>query len=313
LNQSESVIKAEKLYKQFGKTIAVNDVSFEVKEGEIFGFLGPNGAGKTTTARILCGVLKPDKGRVEILGYDIVKNPYEAKAMLGVSPQMTRPYIDLTVWQNLMFIGELYSVPKHIREERGIELLKQFKLYEARDKPAKSLSGGMIKRLNLCMALINDAPILLLDEPAAGLDVQSRKIIHETIIKLNRERKVTVFLTTHDLNEANEICSRVGIINKGRIVALDRPQQLRAKIKKSHSVIVSFDRDIEDKELRKIPNVTNITRRGDKIKLYTNDAGELAVNITEYAKKHGIKIISIETALPTLEDVFLQLTTEKEK
>ncbi|MHA1754198.1 MAG: ATP-binding cassette domain-containing protein [Candidatus Odinarchaeia archaeon] len=305
---NEAVIKAENLYKQFGKTIAVNDVSFEVKKGEIFGFLGPNSAGKTTTARILCGVLKPDKGKAEIMSYDIARDSYKAKNLLGVSPQMTLPYIDLTVWQNLMFMGELYDVPKRTRERRGTELLKQFKLYEVKDKPAKSLSGGMIKRLNLCMALINDAPILLLDEPTAGLDVQSRKIIHDIIIKLNRERHVTVFLTTHDLNEANEICDRVCIINKGKIAALDRPQQLRARIRKSQSVIISFNRNTPEEKLKRIPGVTNVMRSGDKIKLYTNDTGELAMNLIEYAKKNGLKIISIETALPTLEDVFLQLT-----
>ncbi|MFX1452153.1 MAG: ABC transporter ATP-binding protein, partial [Promethearchaeota archaeon] len=191
---------------------AVDDISFEVKKGEIFGFLGPNGAGKTTTIRMMTGVLKPTKGNVSIFGHDVWKNQILVKQITGNVPEEANVYFDLTGLQNLMFIGEIYGVPKKTRLKRAESLLKKFELYEKRNLKAMKYSKGMKQRLLLCMALMSKPEILFLDEPTTGLDVQSARIIKQLIREYN-EKGVTIFLTTHDMEVANELCHRIAIIN----------------------------------------------------------------------------------------------------
>ena len=173
----------------------MNRISFEVKEGEIFGFLGPNGAGKTTTVRILTTLIKPDGGKAFVAGYDVLKNPIEVKKRIGVVPEVSNAYVDLTVWENLVLIGKLYGLPVKKIKENATELLKEFGLYDVRDKLVKFLSKGMKQRLLLCMALVNDPEVLFLDEPTSGLDVESARLLREKIVQYNGEGK-TVFLST---------------------------------------------------------------------------------------------------------------------
>ncbi|HDN62966.1 MAG TPA: ATP-binding cassette domain-containing protein, partial [Candidatus Bathyarchaeota archaeon] len=210
---SEAIVVSN-LTKRFGELVAVDHISFKVKRGEFFGFLGPNGAGKTTTIRMLTGVIKPDEGTALVMGYDIERESIKAKQVMGIVPETANAYIDLTVWQNLMFMGELYGIPKEERKRRGESLLRELGLYDRRDFKVKGLSKGMKQRLLLCMALINEPEILFLDEPTVGLDVRSARSIREILQKLN-EKGVTIFLTTHNMEEANQLCNRIAVINHG--------------------------------------------------------------------------------------------------
>ncbi|HDM89075.1 MAG TPA: ATP-binding cassette domain-containing protein, partial [Candidatus Bathyarchaeota archaeon] len=214
----DEAIVAENLTKRFGELVAVNHVSFKVKKGEFFGFLGPNGAGKTTTIRMLTGIIKPDEGTASVMGYDVRREIVKARQVMGIVPEMANVYVDLSVWQNLMFMGELYGVPKDYRCKNAEKLLHELNLYDKRDVKAKRLSKGMRQRLLLCMALLNDPEILFLDEPTVGLDIQSAHIIRGMLRDLN-ENGVTIFLTTHNMEEANQLCDRIAIINHGRIAA----------------------------------------------------------------------------------------------
>jgi len=205
---------------------AVDAISFTVNRGEIFGFLGPNGAGKTTTIRMMTGVLKPSKGNIKIFDHDVWKNPIPIKQITGNVPEEANAYLELTGWQNLIFIGEIYGISKKDREERAESLLKKFELFEKGNMKTKKYSKGMKQRLLLCMALMTNPEVLFLDEPTSGLDVQSARIIKQLIREYN-EKGMTIFLTTHDMEIANELCHRIAIINRGKIISLDTPENLK--------------------------------------------------------------------------------------
>lgn len=300
-------VAVHNLTKHYGDITAVDNISFEVNHGEIFGFLGPNGAGKTTTIRILTGIIKPDEGKATIMGHDIEKEPLQAKQIMGIVPEMSNAYVDLSAWDNLMLIGELYGVSKKQRIERAKRLLEKFGLYERRNQLVRGFSKGMKQRLILCMALINEPPILFLDEPTSGLDVESAKLIREMITELNNTG-TTVFLTTHNMEEANKLCHRIAIINHGRIAAIDTPENLRMKSSSLQSIEVSFDHLMNTNDLAKIPCVKQVEKMGDKIKLYTSDPSETLNCIMDYARSHKIRIIALNTLAPSLEEVFLKLT-----
>jgi ABC-2 type transport system ATP-binding protein len=305
-------VSVHNLTKRYGDITAVDHISFEVEQGEIFGFLGPNGAGKTTTIRILTGIIKPDEGTATIMEHDIEKEPLQAKQIMGIVPEMSNAYIDLSAWNNLMLIGELYGVPKKQRTERAKKLLEKFSLYDRRNQLVRGFSKGMKQRLILCMALINEPSILFLDEPTSGLDVESAKLIREMIMELNGAG-TTVFLTTHNMEEANKLCDRIAIINHGKIAAIDTPENLRMKSSGLQSVEVSFDHTVNVDDLAKIPCIKQANKMGDKIKLYTNDPDEAVNCIINYAHSHDLRIITLNTLAPSLEDVFLKLTQTKQK
>ncbi|MGB9694316.1 MAG: ABC transporter ATP-binding protein, partial [Caldisericaceae bacterium] len=281
-------ISVHNLTKRYGDITAVDNISFEVKQGEIFGFLGPNGAGKTTTIRILTGIIKPDEGKAAIMGHDIEKEPLQAKQIMGIVPEMSNAYIDLSAWDNLMIIGELYGVPKKQRAERAKRLLEKFGLYDRRNQLVRGFSKGMKQRLILCMALINEPAILFLDEPTSGLDVESAKIIREMITELNNAG-TTVFLTTHNMEEANKLCDRIAIINHGRIAAIDTPEKLRVKSSGLQSIEASFDHLANMDDLAKIPCIKQVEKMGDKIKFYTSDLNEALNRIMDYARSHDLR------------------------
>jgi len=303
------VIDVSHLSKRFGALTALDDVSFSVSEGETFGFLGPNGAGKTTTIRILTGISAPSGGTATIFGNDIIRDPIATRKQLGIVHETSNIYDDLTAWQNLMFTAELYTVGKPEREKRGSDLLELFGLLERRYDKVRGFSKGMKRRLTLAMGLINNPRLLFLDEPTSGLDVQSNLIIRDVIRDLNVQG-VTVFLTTHNIEEANIICDRVAIINHGRIAAIDSPEQLKKTIQSVQSVEVAFDgavpRRMED--LKLIPKVSEVRKEGDKFRLYTEDPSSVISAIMEYAKAHNFRVLSMTTFGPSLEDVFIKLT-----
>lgn len=303
------VIKAVNLTKYYGKLLAVDHINFEVKRGEIFGFLGPNGAGKTTTVRMLTGISKPTEGTAEVMGYDIQRQSVEAKELMGIVPDISNVYTDLSAWGNLIFTGRLYDIPRVEREKRAKELLELFGLYNRRHEMVQVFSRGMKRRVCIAMALMNKSSILFLDEPTSGLDVQSVLTIRNLVRKLNHEG-LTIFLTTHNMDEANQMCDRVAIINRGKMAAIDTPERLKRTIKKLQSLEVSFAGATKDltTNLKTIQGVTEAAKHGDKYRLYTEDPPTVLSAIWEYVSANDLKILSVNTLGPSLEDVFVKLT-----
>jgi len=306
---TESAIEVSNLTKYYGDLCAVDHVSFEVKKGEIFGFLGPNGAGKTTTIRMLTGISIPSEGTATIMGYDIRRQPVEAKEQMGIVPDVSNVYKDLSAWDNLIFTGKLYDMPKMKRESRAEELLKMFGLYERRKEKVKGFSRGMKRRICIAMALMNRSRILFLDEPTSGLDVQSVLIIRDLIRKLNQQG-LTIFLTTHNIEEASQMCDRVAIINRGKIAAIDTPEKLKRTVESLQSVEVAFETTPENalKELGRLPLVNEAVKEGDKFRLFTRDPSSVLASTWNYAQNNNLKLITVNTVGPSLEDVFVKLT-----
>jgi ABC-2 type transport system ATP-binding protein len=304
-----NAIEVSHLSKRFGTLIALDDISFSISEGETFGFLGPNGAGKTTTIRILTGISTPTTGTATIFGKDIIRDTIATRKQMGIVHETSNIYDDLTAWQNLMFTAELYTIGKHEREKRGSELLELFGLFERRHDKVHGFSKGMKRRLTLAMGLVNSPRLLFLDEPTSGLDVQSNLIIREVIRDLT-SKGVTVFLTTHNIEEANLTCDRVAIIDRGHIAAIDSPERLKKTIQSAQSVEVAFDTAVPHRieDLKLIPKVSEVRKEGDKFRLYTEDPSSVIPAIMEYAKAGNSRVLSMTTFGPSLEDVFIKLT-----
>ncbi len=304
----EAIVVAD-LTKIFGSTVAVDHVSFSVKEGEIFGFLGPNGAGKTTTTRMLTGVIPPDSGSAMILGHDIQREPVLVKQGFGVVPETSNAYTDLTAWQNLMLMGELYGLPRARASEHASTLLRTLGLLERKDQKVQAYSKGMKQRLILAMALLHEPRLLFLDEPTSGLDVQSTQMILSLLRDLN-QAGATIFLTTHNMEEANRLCHRVGIIRAGTLVAVDAPEKLKAAIEKVHRIEVSFDREIPGDALTTLPGVTSASRTGDKWQITAENRDAAIRSLVVFSQQHGATIVTLNTLVPSLDDAFLRLTQE---
>jgi len=302
-------IEVSHLTKRFGALTALNDISFSVGEGETFGFLGPNGAGKTTTIRILTGITGPTSGTASIFGHDIVRDTVAARQSMGIVSETSNVYDDLTAWQNMMFAAELYHVGRAEREKKAEELLKTFELTNRKDDSVHGFSKGMKRRLTLAMGLVNSPRLIFLDEPTSGLDVQSNLIIRDVITDLVGEG-VTVFLTTHNIEEANVLCDRVAIINKGTVAAIDAPEKLKRTIQSVQSIEISFDRAVPETlaDLRQLGGVNDAQKEGDKFRLYTADPSVVIDAVMDYARARGLRVISITTLGPSLEDVFIRLT-----
>lgn len=303
-------IEALELTKRFGEMVAVNSVNFQVNEGEIFGFLGPNGAGKTTTIRMLTGLARPSGGTARIFGKDIQREALAAKRYMGAVPEISNVYDELSAWDNLMFIGELYRMGRAARKNRAKELLELFGLYDRRAQHAKGFSKGMKRRLTIAMGLINNPQLLFLDEPTSGLDVQSALMIRK-VVRDRNQSGVTIFLTTHNIEEANIMCDRVAIIHQGRIAAIDTPERLKQTIQNVQSIEVAFEEPSPQilQELHAIPSVNEVRKEGDKIRLYTGDTASVLLNLLEYSKTRNTRLLSVNTLGPSLEDAFVRLTT----
>ncbi len=300
-------IKVDNLTKRYGSFTAVDSISFKVEEGEIFGFLGPNGSGKSTTIRMLTGIIKPDEGTAVIMGHDIKNDAIRAKQAMGVVPEMSNAYVELSSWNNLMLMGELYGVPKKDREERAKKLLEQFGLYDRKESPVRGFSKGMKQRLILCLALINQPSVLILDEPTSGLDVESSRLIKDVIRELNRAG-TTIFLTTHNMEDAGQLCERIAIINRGVIAAIDRPEVLKRASSGLQSIELSFNRIVNAEDLSNFSCVKQVKKLGDKFRLYVDDVDLTMGCIMDYARSHDLKIVALNTLAPSLEDIFVSLT-----
>ncbi len=308
-----NAIEVEGLTKYYGDFLAVDHIDFEVRQGEVFGFLGPNGAGKTTTQRMLTTLLKPTEGRIIIHGHDLAHDAYPVKRQMGLVPEESNVYTELTAWDNLMFTAQLYRVGRSERGERARELLETFGLWEKRDVKVENFSKGMRRRLSIAMAIIHKPVLLFLDEPTPGLDAQSARAIQGLLRQLNAEG-TTIFLTTHQIEEANQICDRVAIINHGQIAAIDTPERLKAAFRRVQSVEVALEPSDGAEPLDDFPTLAGITTKvkmGDKWRLYTEDPSALLPQVIDYARSHGLRVVSMNTLGPSLEDVFLDITGQR--
>ncbi len=303
------IIKAESLVKRFNSFTAVDNISFEVGKGEIFGLLGPNGAGKTTTIRMLTGIFKPSKGSIHVNNYDMEKEPLKAKQIMGIVPEMANAYVDLSAYKNMVLIGELYGLDKQTIKKKAENLLNLFGLYERMHDKVKTFSKGMKQRLIIAMGLINEPELLFLDEPTSGLDVESVRLIRNLIRKFNDEG-TTIILTTHNIEEADNLCNKVAIMNHGKIVAIDRPAKLKHIIQSTSSIEVAFEKKVNMQELR-FKGVDKVKKKSDKIRFYTKTPEEILPLLIKYSQSSKNKILSINTLGPNLEDIFVKLTGEK--
>jgi ABC-2 type transport system ATP-binding protein len=261
---------------------------------------------------MLTGVIKPNDGTARIFGYDILSEGLKSRQLMGIVPEMANAYVDLSAWHNIMLTGELYGIPKEERQIRAEKLLKEVGLHKRKDNLVKGFSRGMKQKLLLCMALINEPQILFLDEPTSGLDVESQRLIRNMIRELNG-KGTTVFLTTHNMEEANQLCDSIAIINHGRIATIDSPERLKSRSSGLQSIEVSFSNKIDTKELMKIQGVNDIKKLGDKLRLYVENPSIVIEEIVEFTRRGRVKIISLNTLAPTLEDVFLKLTQAEEE
>ncbi|RLC56049.1 MAG: ATP-binding protein [Chloroflexota bacterium] len=308
----DNAIEVYNLTKYYGDLLAVDHINFEVRQGEVFGFLGPNGAGKTTTQRMLTTLLEPTEGRIVIHGRDLARDPYPVKRQMGLLPEEATVYTELTAWENLMFTATLYRVPRSERAARARELLETFGLWEKRDVKVENFSRGMRRRLSIAMAIIHKPALLFLDEPTPGLDAQSARAIRDLIRRMNAEG-TTIFLTTHQIEEANQLCDRVAIINYGRIAAIDTPERLKQAFRRVQSVEVALEPDgqTHGQALTALSGVTTAVKMGDKWRLYTEDPSALLPQVMDYARSHDLRVVSLSTLGPSLEDVFLEITGQQ--
>lgn len=293
------ILSVKNLTKKFGDFTAVNNISFSIKKGEIFGLLGPNGAGKTTTIKMICGLIKPTSGEITIDGINALENPLEAKKLIGWMSAESILDEDLTVWENMEVQAKLHNFNKF--EEKAEELLKYFDIYNFSKSKVSNLSTGMRKKLEIAMALINDPSILVLDEPTIALDPNTRAALWEVIERANKERKVTVLLTTHYMDEADRLCDRIAIIDHGKIIANDSPSNLKKKYGNT-TLEIKTKKEVEIKgyEYQKEGNNYIIS-----VKDLSNDISKIIKLVGEN------NIISINVNNPSLDNVFLRLTGRK--
>lgn len=298
-----SIIRVENLVRRFGNVVAVNDISFEVEEGMIFGFLGPNGAGKTTTINILCTLLSPTSGRAFINGHDCMKAPSEVRKSIGIVFQDTTLDKDLTAYENLVFHAYLYDVRKEEREESINEALRFVGLYERRSDLVRKFSGGMKRRLEVARGLIHRPRVLFLDEPTLGLDPQTRANLWEFIVELPRRHNVTVFMTTHYMEEA-EVCDRIAIIDNGKIVTVGTPDDLKKTIGGDVIYVKTRNNARARAEIEKLFRVEVAEKDGEIF--LTSVRGDAC--IPEIIRAIGDDVLSVRLQRPTLNDVFLRMT-----
>ena len=304
----ESAITVEELEKEYNGKRALDKVSFDVKKGEVFGYLGPNGAGKSTTIKILSGLVEQTGGDAFIDGLDIRRESVEVKKRIGVVPETSNLYPELSVYENLMFVSKLYHVPRATREEKIRGLLNSFDLTDYKDRGFGKLSKGLKRRAVLAAALVHDPDILFLDEPTSGLDVVSARSLRQ-MIRDFKERGITVFLTTHYIEEAGSLCDRIAILVSGRIVKIDTPKSLEESVQDVPVLEVSIEsvKPLDDYALNELlPE--KVLRDGEKIRIYTRNVSETLSVLSQISRENEFKINEINTLKPSLEDAFIRLT-----
>ncbi len=298
-----SMIEVQELARTFGAIEAVRGVSFEVEEGEVFGFLGPNGAGKTTTINMLCTLLRPSRGSARVNGYDVARQRSDVRRSIGLVFQ--HPTVDeyLSAEQNMRFHGYAYGIPASVREQRIKDLLTMVELYDRRKGGVRAYSGGMKRRLEIARGLLHHPRVLFLDEPTLGLDPQTRRHIWNYLHELRRQEHLTIFMTTHYMDEA-ENCGRIAIIDHGRIVALDTPDGLKDAVGGDLVTLSSPDNAAAAAEVRDRYQVETVIQDGE-VRFHVA-AGEAF--LPDFVRSFSQRLLSVGLRRPTLEDVFLTLT-----
>ena len=308
----ESIIVVRDLTKAFGDFVAVDNITFDIKKGEVFGLLGPNGAGKSTTIRMLSTLTRPTKGTATIGGFDVVKQDTEVRKLVGIVSEKMIMYNRLTARENLWFFGNLFGMPKEELNKRIEELLKLVQLSKWEKAQVGTFSTGMKQKMNIIRALLNMPQVLFLDEPTLGLDPQSTVEIREFIRKLNQEHNTTILITTHMMSEADILCDRIGIIDHGKIVALDTPSNLKNSISGANTTILTLEISNLTPDLlaavRALKCVETLAQENSShLKVHAHGDGAFDSIIDAIRAKSG-NIVSMQNIQPTLEDVFLHIT-----
>ncbi len=303
-------IEVKELTKSYDGFIAVDHISFNTQKGEVFGFLGPNGAGKTTTIRMLTGISKPTHGEARILGLDVKSDIVQIKRRIGIVPEISNLYDELTALENLIFMAQLYGVPRSERKTRALELLDTFRLSEQRDKLFRKFSRGMKRALTIASALIHKPEVLFLDEPTVGLDVVAARSLRNLIANL-RNQGISIFLTTHYLEEADLLCERIAILVKGKILMIDTPDNLKKSIERESIIEFWFDKDITDFARNldfSSPEIKVVILDSYRFRVYGGKPSRIYEFVFQSAQKHKIGIESVNSIKPSLEDAFVQIT-----
>jgi ABC-2 type transport system ATP-binding protein len=305
----KAIASVRDLSKHYGRFPAVGGVTFDIREGEVFGLLGPNGAGKTTLISMLATLLAPTGGSAQINGFDLVRNARRVKESIGLVPQEIALYLQLSARDNLHFFGRMYGLQGDVLRQRIDEALDIIALGAWANIPVGGYSGGMTRRANLAVGLLHKPRVLFLDEPTVGVDPQSRNHIFESIQKLNREDGVSILYTTHYMEEAQSLCDRVAIIDYGRLIALDTPRNLINRIG-TGIIHLTLDRDAEPLigKLSSLPGVESVDSRESRLEVRTKDAQQALLPIMEAINSLGIRTTHLEILEPSLESVFLKLT-----
>lgn len=301
---NKKVIEVKNLRKTYGSVVAVDEISFEVYEGEIFGMVGPNGAGKTTTVECVEGLRKPDNGQLKVLGLDPQNDGYSLRNRIGVQLQETALQDHLRVWEALDLFASFYSNPVDWQS-----LLEKMNLAEKRNAAFNKLSGGQKQRLFIALSLVNNPELVFFDELTTGLDPQARRNMWDLVRDIQKQGK-TVVLTTHFMEEAERLCDRVAIVDQGRIVALDTPENLIRDLGAENRVVFTLNGEFEAEKLNELPSVSRVEQNGDRCQVYGNDE-RLVVDIVNTLSKNGYPFRDLRTEQATLEDVFLTLTGKK--
>ena len=309
---SGSMIRVEHLTKKFNDFTALDDISFDVKKGEVFGLLGPNGAGKSTTLRILSTLARPTSGTATIGGHDVVKQDTEVRKLIGIVSEKMIMYDRLTARENLWFFGNLFDIPNDLLTKRIDELLDLVQLTKWKDSQVGTFSTGMRQRMNVIRALLNMPQVLFLDEPTLGLDPQSSVEIRDFIKKLNKENDTTIIVTTHAMVDADILCDRIGVIDHGKVVALDTSTNLKKLVSGNNSTVLKLDISNLTPELiesmRTLDCVESLSQDNSTHVRVIARGDDAFDNVIDAVRRSGGRIASIENLQPTLEDVFLHIT-----
>jgi ABC-2 type transport system ATP-binding protein len=300
------------LSKSYGEIRALEGVDFTVAQGEVFGYLGPNGAGKTTTVNILCDLIRRDAGEVRICGLDLDRDPVAVKGRIGVVPEESNLYPELTCRRNLEYLAELYGLARAARRRRTEELLEAFDLAERREAPFRALSRGMKRRLTVAAALLHSPEVVFLDEPTAGLDVPSARALRSLIRTINSDG-TTVFLTTHNLAEAEGLCGRILILAKGHVVTEGTAAEIRQRVEKARTLSVVLSGDVGEGPLvEACPAVRSAVSAEGRWHMEVTDTHAAVAQIGLFAEKQGLRLVEIESVTTSLEDAFMTILKERE-
>jgi ABC-2 type transport system ATP-binding protein len=304
-------IEVDHIVKKYGDFTAVDDVSFRVSDGEIFGLLGPNGAGKSTLIRMMTTLIPITRGKARIAGHDVAKEADAVRRTIGVIPQALTSDLDLTVEENLQIYAKLYDVPAGERKRSIDELLELVDLTKWRGAQTKTLSGGMRRRLEIARGLVHHPKIFFLDEPTTGLDPVSRVAVWEMLGNIKARRQLTILITTHYMDEADRLCHRIAIVDHGKLVALDTPMALKASVPGSNVIEVQFENAPEDWEqrLRGLSEVTSVQHEGAAMfRILTSNGSRTTTELVEMAVHSGVGVKSLSVQNTTLDDVFVHFT-----